>query len=187
MDVVAAVKWVHAKAADLGIDAARVSLAAQSAGGFVACPAPFELTMRGEANLVKSVILESPSMFPHGMFGTYDGMSEWQRYCWSTVFKAMYIGTAGARWQELEEAADPSLFVLNVPDDVVRRAPKHVLSCGEFDDMAWGCCAFAEKLNSCGVLQDFLMVPGVAHNNICAAIFMGSPSYYIDGFLKSHL
>merc|ERR1719223_141425 len=64
MDIVSAIKWSHAKAADLGIDTARVSLAAQSAGGIVACPAPFELTMRGEEKLLKSVILESPSLFP---------------------------------------------------------------------------------------------------------------------------
>lgn len=187
MDMVAAVKWTHAKASDLGIDTARVSLAAQSAGGFVACPAPFELTMRGEEKLLKSVILETPALFPDGMFGTYDNMSEFQKYLWSHAFKAMYIGTAGDSWKELEEKKDPSLFVLHVPDEIIKKAPKHVISCGEFDDFAWSSCEYASKLNSCGVLQDFLMIPGVAHINICAALFMGSPKYYTDGFLKDAL
>jgi len=185
MDMVAATKWAHAKAADLGIDVARVSLGAQSAGGFVACPAPFEMAMRGEEKLLKSVILEAPALFPDGMLGTRDDMSEFQRYVWSHPFKAMYIGTAGDRWRELEGERDPSLFVLHVPDEIVRRAPKHVISCGEFDDLAWAYCEYAEKLNSCGVLQDFLMVPGAAHINICAAMFTGNPKYYVDFFRKA--
>jgi len=182
MDMVAAVKWTHAKAADLGIDTARVSLATQSAGGFVACPAPFELTMRGEEKLLKSVILEAPALFPDGMFGTYENMSEWQKYVWSHAFKAMYIGTAGDRWKELEEKKDPSLFVLHVPDEIVKKAPKHVISCGEFDDLAWAYCEYAKKLNSCGVLEEFVMMPGLAHINVCAAMFMGDPKYYVDFF-----
>jgi len=170
---------------DLGVDTARVSLGTQSAGGFVTCPAPFELTMRGEENLVQSVILEAPSLFPDGMFGTYDKMSEYQQYIWSHPFKAMYIGTAGDNWKELEEKKDPSLFVLHVPDEVVKKAPKHLITCGEFDDLAWAYCEYAEKLNSCGVLQDFVMVPGAAHINICAAMFMGDPKYYVDFFKKA--
>eukprot|EP00928_Gymnodinium_smaydae_P056771 TRINITY_DN400_c0_g1_i1.p1 TRINITY_DN400_c0_g1~~TRINITY_DN400_c0_g1_i1.p1 ORF type:complete len:400 (+),score=69.65 TRINITY_DN400_c0_g1_i1:51-1202(+) len=184
MDLVAAVKWTHAKATALGVDTSRISLAAQSAGGFVACPAPFELVMRGEAELLKSVILESPAMFPDGMFGNCNGMSEFQRYIWTHPYKAMYIGTAGDNWKELEEKKDPSLFVLHIPKETLQKAPKHVIACAEFDDLAWVYCDYAHRLNCCGVLQDFLMVPGLAHINICAAIWMDKPKYYVDGFLK---
>ena len=74
MDMIAALKWVLGLAVDLAVDPGRISLFGDAGGGTVASVCALELAARGEAGLIKSVMLISPQIFPTDLYGPYDGM-----------------------------------------------------------------------------------------------------------------
>eukprot|EP00284_Hemiselmis_tepida_P007853 CAMPEP_0174916570 /NCGR_PEP_ID=MMETSP1355-20121228/1886_1 /TAXON_ID=464990 /ORGANISM="Hemiselmis tepida, Strain CCMP443" /LENGTH=388 /DNA_ID=CAMNT_0016161579 /DNA_START=48 /DNA_END=1214 /DNA_ORIENTATION=- len=174
LDMLAGLKYMVARADELGIDKSRIAIACQSSGAHVACPLPLELAARGEASLVKLVIMESPGPTPFGdkLLGPYNEMPVFFRYCTETVCKEQYIVMAGPeKWEDRFQERDPILHVHHAPEELLAKMPKHIIFSAEFDDFRMTHEEYATKLLKCGVLLDFMILPGGSHQDVCGSMF----------------
>ena len=51
------------------------------------------------------------------------------------------------------------------PEELLRKAPKHVVLSMEFDMSRWQQDEYAAKLHGCGVLADYVLLPGAIHTD----------------------
>ena len=165
MDMLAAIRWVVANAESIGVDAGRVSLMANSGGGLEGSSVCLELAARGEAHVLKAAFLDVPMIFPDDMLGPYEGWSAWKRFEHEVVMRQQYLCYAGRGWEARWAEKPAWLHVLAAPEALIRRAPAHVLLSTEFDMMRWQHDEYAARLHRCGVLADYVLLPGAAHTD----------------------
>ena len=53
--------------------------------------------------------------------------------------------------------------MLAAPEELIAKAPKHVLISMEFDMGRWQTDEYAARLHRCGVLADYVLLPGGIH------------------------
>jgi acetyl esterase len=150
-DAVAAFAWVHANAASLGIDPARIAVGGDSAGGnlsAVVCqlthaagnPAPaFQLLIYPKTDHEPT---RSGELFARGFFLVEEDMA------W---FQDSYAATAG----------DPRAFPLRTPD-LSGLPPTYVATAG-FDPLRDEGEAYAARLTEAGVPTALRRHPGLIH------------------------
>jgi hypothetical protein len=174
LDLLASLKYMIAQAPELGVDTSRIAIACQSAGSHVACPLPLELAARGEAGLVKLVFMESPGPAPFScdLLGPYETMPHFFRYCTEIVSKEQYIAMAGPHtWEDRFRKKDPVFHVHYAADELLAKMPKHIIFGAEFDEFRMVHEEYAAKLLKCGVLLDFMILPGGGHQDVCSSLF----------------
>lgn len=188
LDMLAGLKYMIARADELGIDKSRIAIACQSAGAHVACPLPLELAARGEAHLVKLVVMASPGPTPFGsaLLGPYDAMPPWVAHCTRTVCLEQYKVIAGPKWQELYESKDPLLHCHHAPRELLAKLPPHILFSAEFDDFRSIHEEYAKKLHDAGALRDFLILPGGCHDDTQLAPLLNKSQWNL-ATVKKHL
>ena len=106
-----------------------------------------------------------PLIFPQDMLGPYEGWSAWKRFEHEVVMKQQYLCYAGRGWEARWAEKPAWLHVLAAPEELIRRAPPHVLLSTEFDMMRWQHDEYAARLHRCGVLADYVLLPGAAHTD----------------------
>ena len=91
--------------------------------------------------------------------------SAWKRFEHEVVMKQQYLCYAGRGWEARWAEKPAWLHVLAAPEALLRRAPPHVLLSTEFDMMRWQHDEYAARLHRCGVLADYVLLPGAAHTD----------------------
>ena len=79
--------------------------------------------------------------------------------------RQQYLCYAGRGWEARWAEKPAWLHVLAAPEALLRRAPAHVLLSTEFDMMRWQHDEYAARLHRCGVLADYVLLPGAAHTD----------------------
>jgi len=164
-DVKAAVQFVRAKAADLGVDPERVGLMGDSAGGHLAAlvglaPDQFTTEYRNDTNYaapanVKAVI---------GFYGAYDMLAQWQhdqiarprdqiteKYLGASPMqnRRVYFDSSPMSYATLDRNRTRFLLIHGTADDVV--------------DPATQSQAFQNALNQAGIYVRRFVIPGAGH------------------------
>jgi acetyl esterase len=156
-DALAALRWAHAHAAEIGADPARIAVGGDSAGGNLSAvtalraardggPAPaFQLLIYPVTD--NSARTRSYELFREGFFLTADDMA------W---YRAHYFGP-----QEPQLVRDPHASPL-LAEDLSGLAPAHVVTAG-FDPLRDEGEAYAGRLREAGVRVSVRRHPGLIH------------------------
>lgn len=153
-DFYAAAAWVVANAADLGIDAARVALGGDSAGGNLATVAGFMARDRGGPRFAFQMLAypgldavsERPSTVANAdapMVNRAASQSMWRTYAGSTDLRHPYISPMHA--------------------DDVTELPPALIVCPQYDLNRDDIHAYADKVNAAGGAVEVLEVAGTSH------------------------
>jgi acetyl esterase len=154
-DAVAAFRWAHAHADELGVDATRIAVGGDSAGGNLATvvaqqtlaaggPVPaYQLLFAPVTDLAARS--RSYELFGRGFFLTAAQM-DW--------YRDHYLSDPA-------EASDPRVSPLRAPD--LRGLPPAYLAVGGFDVLRDEVAAYASALTAAGVPVAFRLHPGLVH------------------------
>jgi acetyl esterase/lipase len=164
-DVKAAVQFVRAKAADLGVDPERIGLMGDSAGGHLAAlvglaPDQFAAEYRGDANSAVSANVKAVIAF----YGVYDMLAQWQhdqiarprdqiaeKYLGASPMqnRRVYFDSSPMSYATADRNRARFLVIHGTADDVV--------------DPATQSQAFQNALNQAGIYVRRFVIPGAGH------------------------
>jgi len=156
-DAVAAVRWVADSAAELGVDASRLAVGGDSAGGNLAAVVAQELRDSGPpirfqllVYPVTDALMACPSYEENadGYFLTRDAMA------W---FIDHYAGTGS------EACRDPRVSPLHAPDAALAGLPPGIVITAEYDPLRDEGEAYGERLRAAGADVDVRRYDGVIH------------------------
>jgi acetyl esterase/lipase len=164
-DVKAAIQFVRAKAADLGLDPARIGLMGDSAGAHLAAlvaiaPDQFTAEYRGDPNAavaadVKAVV---------GFYGAYDMLAQWQHDQIARPrdqIAEKYLGASPMQNRRVYFDSSPMSYAT-----VDRNRARFLLIHGTADDVvdpATQSQAFQNALNQAGIYVRRFVIPGAGH------------------------
>ena len=153
-DCIAATRWAHVNATDLGVDAARLAVGGDSAGANLAAvvchAAPVPLRFQLLVYPVTDLRMATGSYAENadGYFLTRAGM------CW---FADHYLsGDSGS-------AEDPRVSPLLADDDALAASPPTLVITAGFDPLRDEGIAYADRLGSLGVPTSHLHYPDQFH------------------------
>ena len=155
-DCFAAVQWVAANAADLGIDAARIAVGGDSAGGNLAAVAALLAKKAGGPKLAFQLLI-----YPVAQLGGAETASMRENA------KGYFLEKASMEWftrlycPEASQRSDPRLSPL-LARDVSGLPPAYVVTAG-FDPLRDEGRAYADKLDAAGVPVTYVNYPGMVH------------------------
>jgi acetyl esterase len=155
-DCFAAVQWVAANAADLGIDAARIALGGDSAGGNLAAVAAVLAKKAGGPKIAFQLLI-----YPVAQLGGAETASMRENA------KGYFLEKASMEWftrlycPEASQRSDPRLSPL-LARDVTGLPPAYVVTAG-FDPLRDEGKAYADKLDAAGVPVTYVNYPGMIH------------------------
>jgi acetyl esterase len=168
-DAVAAVRWTAAQAAELGIDADRLAVAGDSAGGNLA--AATALVLRGSGIrlamqiLVYPVTDQSPGMIAQGNVEAYGLTAATMHW-----FRGHYLGHA-------DQAADWRASPLRALD--VSHLPRAYILTAGFDPLLDQGRAYAERLQQAGVPVTYECFEGQIHGFLLMGGAMAAANHAI--------
>jgi acetyl esterase/lipase len=164
-DVKAAIQFVRAKAADLGLDPERIGLMGDSAGGHLAAlvglaPDQFTAEYRSDPNYavpadVKAVI---------GFYGVYDMLAQWQHDQIARPRDQIgekYLGASPMQNRRVYFDSSPMSYAT-----IDRNRARFLLIHGTADDVvdpATQSQAFQNALNQAGIYVRRFVIPGAGH------------------------
>jgi acetyl esterase/lipase len=164
-DVKAAIQFVRAKAADLGLDPERIGLMGDSAGGHLAALVglasdQFTAEYRGDPNYavpanVKAVI---------GFYGAYDMLAQWQHDQIARPrdqIAEKYLGASPMQNRRVYFDSSPMSYAT-----IDRNRARFLLIHGTADDVvdpATQSQAFQNALNQAGIYVRRFVIPGAGH------------------------
>ncbi len=158
-DCVAGLKWTHGHAAELGIDASRITVAGESGGGNLALATALKLKRQAELGLIKGIYALCPYI-----------NGEWpdERYPSSVENNGIFInvhGNHGALGYGIDayEARDPLAWPGFATREDVTGLPRTVISVNECDPLRDEGIAFYRLLLSAGVSARGREVLGTMH------------------------
>jgi acetyl esterase len=155
-DSFAAVKWVATNAAELGIDAARIAVGGDSAGGNLAAVAAVLAKKAGGPKLAFQLLI-----YPVAQLGGAETASMRENA------KGYFLEKASMEWftrlycPEASQRSDPRLSPL-LARDVTGLPPAYVVTAG-FDPLRDEGKAYADKLDAAGVAVTYVNYPGMVH------------------------
>ena len=135
-----------------------------------------ELAKRDQAALVKLMIADVPAVSDHwvapgpanpaeagdasGWHWTHSEVEHWHGSHGHIETLAMLA----ENWPAQVLERDPCLFPATKGDDLLRKAPEHVVMTREFDFLRTDAELFASDLHRHGKLLDFYVRPGASHH-----------------------
>lgn len=155
-DCFAAIQWVAANAAELGIDAARIAVGGDSAGGNLAAVAAVLAKKAGGPKLAFQLLI-----YPVAQLGGAETASMRENA------KGYFLEKASMEWftrlycPEVNQRSDPRLSPL-LARDVTGLPPAYVVTAG-FDPLRDEGKAYADKLDAAGVPVTYVNYPGMIH------------------------
>jgi len=157
-DNYAALKWVHAKAADLGVDRRRIAVMGESAGGGLAAMLALLARDRGELPVCFQLLIypmlddrTGGARRPTGAIGQVGWSAEANAFGWS----AFLGGDAG------REAPPPGSVPARVED--LSGLPATFIGVGAVDLFVDEDMAYARRLVRAGVATELHVAPGAFH------------------------
>jgi len=157
-DLKAAIQFVRAKAADLGLDPERIGLMGDSAGAHLAAlvaiaPDQFAAEYRGDANAavaanVKAVV---------GFYGVYDMLAQWK----NDQIAEKFLGASPMQNRRVYFDSSPMSYAT-----IDRNGTRYLLIHGTADDVVDPTNqsqAFQNALNQAGIYVRRFVVPGAGH------------------------
>lgn len=162
-----AVCWAQANAAELGVDAGRLAVAGDSAGGNLAAAAAIMVRDRGGPALRHQLLFYpvTDANFANASYtdnggGMYFLSTDMMRWFWD-----QYLG-------DLPVERAPLAAVLATPS--LARLPSATVITAEFDPLRDEGMAYARRLSEAGVAVDAVVAPGMIHG--FASMFQTVPS-----------
>jgi acetyl esterase/lipase len=164
-DVKAAVQFVRAKAADLGVDPERVGLMGDSAGGHLVAlvglaPDQFTTEYRSDPNYAVSASVKAVI----GFYGAYDMLAQWQHDQIARPrdqIAEKYLGASPMQNRRVYFDSSPMSYAT-----VDRNRARFLLIHGTADDVvdpATQSQAFQNALNQAGIYVRRFVIPGAGH------------------------
>jgi acetyl esterase len=154
-DAIAATRWVIDHAGELGVDASRVAVAGDSAGGNLAAVTAQQFKKRGLPKLAAQLLIYPLTQFlqmtPSQIrlkagYGLTQAAQDW--------FRDNYLPNR-------EAALDPMCSPL-IENDLAGLPPARIVTAG-FDPLMDEGRAYADKLQACGVATDHAHYPNQLH------------------------
>jgi acetyl esterase len=158
-DCVSGLKWVHANAAALNIDPARIVVAGESGGGNLALATALKLKRDGDVGLVKGLYALCPYIAGAWPQPQYPSSSEN-----NGIFLDLHNNRgAMAYGVEAFEARDPLAWPAFASDEDVKGLPPVVISVNECDPLRDEGIVFYRRLLANGVAARCRQVMGTIH------------------------
>ena len=155
--VVHVIRWAREHSGELDIDADRIALGGDSAGGNLALAASIQLRDAGESETVRALVLN------YGCFDTHCSAEALQRYG-----GADYMLGADEMtwfWNNYLRTADDATHPLACPSNAdLRGLPPTSMAIAECDILCEQNERMAEQLKSAGVAVDAAIYPGASHS-----------------------
>ncbi|MGE0668604.1 MAG: alpha/beta hydrolase [Sphingomonadales bacterium] len=152
-DVCAAIDWVAAHAAELGIDPARIIVGGPSGGGGVAAGAALLNRDRGGPPLLYQMLIypmiDDRHHFPSGHL-------DLPAYCWTREVSLR-------AWSLYVEEQGPSCYAAAIRADDVTGLPPAYIMTGDLDLFRDEDIAYAKRLMGAGIRVDLAVFPGAPH------------------------
>ena len=157
-DNYAALKWLHANAAELGVDPGRIAVMGESAGGGHAALLAQTARARGEVPVLLQVLM-SPMLDDRtgssrpvpDHIGQLVWTREWNRYGWGALLGVEPGGTA------VPAAAVPART------ENLAGLPPAFIAIGGIDLFVEEAMDYARRLTAAGVATALLVIPGAYH------------------------
>lgn len=156
-DALAVVRWVADNAAELGVDADRLAVGGDSAGGNLAAVVAQELCATGPA--IGFQLLVYPVTDVHMGTTSYEDNAEGFFLTRETMvwFRGHYLG------EDIEIRADPKVSPLLAHDGVFAELPPALVITAEFDPLRDEGEAYGERLRTAGVDVTVTRYDGMIH------------------------
>ena len=154
-DAYAATVWVAGHADELGIDATRLAVAGDSAGGNLAAVVAQMAKERGGPALVHQLLIYPAT----DAVGEYPSLTENGEGYFLTAADIRYFG--GHYFGSPEDASDPRVSPL-LADDLSGLPPATVIT-AEYDPLRDQGEAYADALTTAGVEVEYQLEPGLIH------------------------
>ena len=153
-DSYAAVKWVEANASELGVDANRIAVAGDSAGGNLSAVVCLMAKQKGGPRIIYQLLIYPVTQWK-APTGSMDSFAE-----------GYFLEKKGMHWffDQYASGSDPNdwrLSPLAAPD--VTGLPRAYVVTAGFDPLRDEGKAFADKLNRAGVAAVYVDYPGMIH------------------------
>jgi acetyl esterase/lipase len=155
-DCYAALKWLHAGAADLGVDASRIALKGESAGGGLAAGLSLLARDRGEVPLAFQLLVypmiedRSPDT-PHPFVGEFIWTRQANHFGWSSILGREPGGEGVSPYAAAARASDLSGL------------PPTCIAVGALDLFLEENMDYARRLTRAGVPMELHVYPGAYH------------------------
>jgi len=156
-DSVAAVRWTAAHAAELGLDAERIAVAGDSAGGNLA--AAVSLALRGQSPRIALQVLIYPGLDMHGSLPSHLEFA-----CGYLLEREEILWFMGNYLRDPSDALDWRASPLLAKDH--RRLPPACIITAGFDPLRDEGEAYAERLTAAGVAVTHECIEGMVHGFI---------------------
>jgi acetyl esterase/lipase len=164
-DLKAAIQFVRAKAADLGLDPERIGLMGASAGAHLAAlvalaPDQFAAEYRGDPNAAVSANVKAVI----GFYGVYDMAAQWQHDQIARPTNSIaekFLGTSLIQNRRVYFDSSPMSYAT-----IERSGARFLLIHGTADDQvdpATQSQAFQNALNQAGIFVRRFVIPGAGH------------------------
>jgi len=158
-DCASGVRWVHASASALGVDADRIVVAGESGGGNLTLATGMKLLREGDIGIVRGLYSLCPFISGEGPLAQYPSSSE-NNGIWITHNG---IGAAIAYGIEAFERRDPLAWPRFAEADDVRGLPPVVISVNECDPLRDEGIEFYRFLMASGVPARCRQMMGTMH------------------------
>ncbi|KAI8060299.1 Alpha/Beta hydrolase protein [Gongronella butleri] len=169
-----AVHWVHKHASELHIDADKLALAGDSAGGNLTSTVSLKLVEDGHGDLIKGQVMVYPDLnFAHDM-----PFASWHEFASGDYGLPMKEMAQFTEWY-FEDASQPCRDIRASPiratDDQLKGAPPALIVVAELDLLRDEGLHYAQRLNNVGVPATAVTVAGTMHGFM--NFYMDTPQY----------
>jgi acetyl esterase len=181
-DCTAATRWLHAHAADLGCDPARVGIGGDSAGGHLATLVALHAGVPLRCQLLVYPVTDLRATAPSHAENAEGYILTAASMRW---FIDHYLGPDRAA-----ERSDPRHSPLLAPDADLRRAPATLVITAQFDPLRDEGEAYAARLAGLGVPTSLVRYPGQVHAFLSMSEMLDDARSAIaasGAFIRTHL
>lgn len=155
-DCYAALRWLHANASELGVDASRIAIAGESAGAGIAAGLALLARDRGDAPICFQCLV-------YPMLDDRTGANNTSPYAGEFVWNAKSNAFGWAAYLGQAPGGDISHYAAAARAPDLSGLPPAFINCGALDLFADEDIAYARRLLHAGVATELHIYPGAFH------------------------